>query len=75
LDLPRWRELFGSQEVERAVGQDLEEAARLGIHAVPTVVRPDGTRISGAVSEASYARALDRARGDLSAGGSDTRAY
>ncbi len=54
LDVPRWRDLFNHRETERAVWGDLEEAARHGIHAVPTVVLPDGTRISGAVSEARY---------------------
>jgi predicted DsbA family dithiol-disulfide isomerase len=54
LDLPRWGDLFDSEETERAVWGDIEEAARLGIHAVPTVLLPDGTRISGAVPEASY---------------------
>jgi putative protein-disulfide isomerase len=68
LDLPRWRELFASQEIEHAVRRDLEEAARQGIHAVPTVVLPDGTRITGAVSEAAYARALDRALAHALAG-------
>lgn len=59
LDIPQWRRHFASLETERAVWKDVRDAAARGIRAVPTVIFADGRRLTGAVPEERYARALD----------------
>ncbi len=51
LDLERWERDFRSPEVERRVQADLQEAARRGIHAVPTLILNDRWVVQGAVPE------------------------
>jgi len=54
LDVTRWERDWRGEAVAQAVKADLEEAERRGIHAVPTVVFDDRSRLQGAVSEERY---------------------
>jgi predicted DsbA family dithiol-disulfide isomerase len=69
LDLERWERDFRSPEVERRVQADLQEAARRGIHAVPTLILNDRWVVQGAVPEEFLRRVI----ADLLAGRDPSR--
>jgi len=69
LDLERWERDFRSPEVERRVQAELQEAARRGIHAVPTLILNDRGVVQGAVPEEFLRRVI----ADLLAGRDPSR--